>query len=220
MIKKILKFLYILIIIFLIIFTYLKVITPLYDRYKANKKPVVVDTSGIRATSRNKVTDTTIYDEAEISSNEGNSSTAQKGGLFATISNGVKKTYTSIKNNITSNNDNKNDNNEDLENKEYTTITFDDRILLHEGNINSSSMNLLMDALIDDYSNKSFTKTDVQFNNINGLTATSITFDNPDTYITVLNEVKKSISPDSTYTVSFEYNKFKTIVNKVIISKN
>lgn len=55
MLKKVLKFICLLILILALIIVFFAVIKPAYINYKQNKKNVIVDTSGERATSKNKV---------------------------------------------------------------------------------------------------------------------------------------------------------------------
>lgn len=55
MLKKIFKTIWKIVIILLLLLFFFSVIRPAYLNYKANKKEVVVDTSGERATSKNKV---------------------------------------------------------------------------------------------------------------------------------------------------------------------
>ncbi len=59
MFKKIIKIISTIIIILLILLAYFSIIKPAYINYKINKKEVVVDTSGERATSKNKVSEAT-----------------------------------------------------------------------------------------------------------------------------------------------------------------
>lgn len=111
-----------------------------------------------------------------------------------------------------------NDDNENawkLEKKEnYDPFTFDDRILLYEGNINSDSMNKLMDILIEDIESATFSKPDITIN------GADITYSDKDTYSSSLINFKTSISESDDYTVNFEYNSIRTVVNKIIITKN
>ena len=58
MFKKIFKFIWRLIIFILILLFFFAVIRPAYINYKQNKKEVIVDQSGERATSKNKLKDT------------------------------------------------------------------------------------------------------------------------------------------------------------------
>lgn len=153
------------------------VIKPAYINYKQNKKEVIVDTSGERATSKKKA-------EKEASSK----------------------------------NKKENDSDEDkwkLERKEnYDPFTFDDRILLYEGNMNSDSMNKLMDILIEDVESKTYSKVDVS------LGGTEISYSDKENYNLELINYKNLISSDGKYTVKFEYNTIRTVVNKIVITKN
>lgn len=67
MFKKIIKTILIIIIILLAVLAYFSIIKPAYIDYKKNKKEIVVDTSGERATSQNKVPQNTTKNK---SSNE------------------------------------------------------------------------------------------------------------------------------------------------------
>lgn len=172
MLKKIFKTIWKIILLLLILIFFFAVVLPAYRDYKLNKKEVVVDTSGERATSKNKAEDV-VADE----------------------------------------NDNSND--EDrwkLEKKEnYDPFTFDDRILLYEGNLDSDSMNKLMDVLIEDVESKTYSKVDVELNGVN------ISYDDKDTYSSNLINFKNSISKNNNYVVEFEYSALRAVVNKVII---
>lgn len=55
MLKKIFKTICIIILLLLIILLFFAVVKPIYTNYKSNKKEVIVDKSGKRATSENKV---------------------------------------------------------------------------------------------------------------------------------------------------------------------
>lgn len=179
MFKKIFKFIWTLILLLLLLVFYFAVIKPAYINYKQNKKEVVVDTSGERATSKNKV-------ENETSSS--------------------------------SDSDNNTDDDENkwkLERKEdYDPFTFDDRILLYEGTMTSDSINKLMDILIEDVDSKTYSKVDVS------LDGNDISYSNKENYNSELINYKNSISENSEYTVKFEYNTIRTVVNKVVITKN
>lgn len=179
MFKKIFKFIWTLILLLLLLVLFLAVIKPAYINYKQNKKEVVVDTSGERATSKKK---------AEKEANSKNKSNSD------------------------------NDNDEDrwkLERKEdYDPFTFDDRILLYEGDMNSDSMKKLMDILIEDVESKTYSKVDVS------LDGNDISYSSKENYNSELINYKNSISENSKYTVKFEYNTIRTVVNKVVITKN
>lgn len=174
MLKKIFKTIWKIILFLLILLFFFAVIKPAYINYKQNKKEVIVDTSGERATSKNKVADV-----------------------------------------VTDENNNKDNDDEDrwkLERKEnYDPFTFDDRILLYEGNLDSDSMNKLMDILIEDVESKTYSKVDVSLNGVD------ISYDDKDTYSSNLINFKNSISKNNNYVVEFEYGVLRAVVNKVII---
>lgn len=132
-------------------------------------------------------------------------------GERATSKNKDKKEESS-KNNKNSNEDEEKWRLEKKEN--YDPFTFDDRILLYEGNMNSDSINKLMDVLIEDVESKTYSKVDVSLDGID------ISYSNKDDYNSSLIDYKNSISKDAEYTVKFEYNTIRTIVNKIIITKN
>lgn len=173
MFKKIFKFIWKIILFFLILLFFFAVIKPAYINYKQNKKEVIVDTSGQRATSKNKVSET---------SSSGKSST-DDGNTWK------------------------------LERKDdYDPFTFDDRILLYEGNLDFDSMNSLMEILIEDVDSPTYSKVDV---NLNG---TDISYSaDIEKYSSSLNDFKNSISQGNNYLVEFEYSALRAVVNKVII---
>lgn len=174
MLKKIFKTIWKIILFLLILLFFFAVIRPAYINYKQNKKEVIVDTSGERATSKNKVKET---DTSEKSSNNNDDGNTWK-----------------------------------LERKDdYDPFTFDDRILLYEGNLNSDSMNKLMDVLIEDIDSKTYSKVNVELNGM------ELSYDDKDTYSSNLISFKNSISQDNKYLVEFEYSALKAVVNKVVI---
>lgn len=175
MLKKIFKIIWTIIILLLIAIFFFGVVRPAYINYKLNKKEVVVDTSGERATSKNK-----------------------------------------IKEELASNNKNRNDDESSwkVEKKDkYDPFTFDDRILLYEGNLNSDSMEKLMNVLIEDYESKTYSKPNVLLN------GKEITYEDKENYISSLINFKNSISKNAKYIVNFEYNKIRSVVNKIVITK-
>lgn len=192
---KVLKSIMSLIIILLILLLFFAVVRPVYMEYKQNKKQVVVDTSGERATSKNKVS------------------------MIEKIKNGI--TGDSDENsNYKISDEEMDEHGIKLKESEYTPFTFDDRILLYEGDANYKSINSLTNILIENIGSKTYSKPDVVFKNVNGIETSHITYDNEATYSSVLNEFKNSINQNDKYTVSFEYNITKTIANKIIIEKN
>ncbi len=166
MLKKIFKTIFIIILLLLLLLFFFAVIKPAYIKYKENKPKVVVDTSGERATSKNK----------EKNSNKSN-----------------KKEIESEK-------------------VEYNPFTFDDRILLYEGNIDSEYMTRLIDVLIEDIDSQMYSKVDI---NLNG---TDISYNDKENYSLVLNNFKNSITKDAKYFVEFEYSTLNAVVDKVIIN--
>ena len=105
------------------------------------------------------------------------------------------------------------DNKKEIESEEfeYNPFTFDDRILLYEGNVDAESMTRLIDVLIEDIDNQMYSKVDV---NING---TEISYENEENYTNVLKDFRKSISANGKYFVEFEYSTLNAVVDKVII---
>lgn len=100
----------------------------------------------------------------------------------------------------------------------YNQFNFDNRLLLYEGKQQSKGVKEAIDLLIQDADDDLYSKPTVIFENFN-LTTNQITSNNIDEYKYVLNSAKNSIG-NSTCTISFEYNKLKTYVNKIIITKN
>ena len=100
----------------------------------------------------------------------------------------------------------------------YNQFNFDNRLLLYEGKQQSKGVKEAIDLLIQDADDDLYSKPSVVFENFN-LTTNQITSNNIDEYKYVLNSAKNSIG-NSTCTISFEYNKLKTYVNKIIITKN
>ena len=100
----------------------------------------------------------------------------------------------------------------------YNQFNFDNRLLLYEGKQQSKGVKEAIDLLIQDADDDLYSKPTVVFENFN-LTTNQITSNNIDEYKYVLNSAKNSIG-NSTCTISFEYNKLKTYVNKIIITKN
>ena len=184
MFKNVFNLILKIIIILFIILFLLAVVRPAYINYKLNKKEVVVDKSGELAIPKMRA-----EAEAEREKKEKNSSR--------------------------NSNNNSSENTWTIERKEdYDPFNFDDRILLYEGNLNSDSMNKLMDILIEDVESPTFSKVDVKLNGVD------ITYSDKDTYSSSLVNFKNGISGDGTYTVNFEYNTIRTVVNKVIITNN
>ena len=105
------------------------------------------------------------------------------------------------------------DNKKEIESEEfeYNPFTFDDRILLYEGNVDAESMTRLIDVLIEDIDNQMYSKVDV---NING---TEISYENEENYTNVLKDFRNSISANGKYFVEFEYSTLNAVVDKVII---
>ena len=100
----------------------------------------------------------------------------------------------------------------------YNQFNFDNRLLLYEGKQKSESVKAAFDILIADADDPMYSKPIVVFENFN-LTTNIVTPNNLDEYKYVLNSAKNSIG-NSYCTFYFEYNKLKTYVNKIIITKN
>lgn len=101
----------------------------------------------------------------------------------------------------------------------YNKFNFDNVILLYEGKQESSTIKELLDRLIKNADDPLYTKPSVSFQNINGLSNNTITSENLEEYKMNLDNAKNLLG-NNTYTVSFEYNKIKAMVNKIIITKN
>lgn len=108
-------------------------------------------------------------------------------------------------------NDDKNKKEIESEEVEYNPFTFDDRILLYEGNINSEEMTKLMNVLIEDIDSQMYSKVDI---NLNGI---DISYNDKENYRLSLNNFKNSIPKDGNYLVEFEYSSLNAVVDKVII---
>ena len=184
MFKNVFNLILKIIIILFIILFLLAVVRPAYINYKLNKKEIVVDKSGELAIPKMRA-----QSEFEKEKNEKNSSR--------------------------NSNDDSSENTWTLERKEeYDFFYFDDRILLYEGDLNSDSMNNLMNILIEDVESQTFSKVDVKLNGVD------ITYTDKDTYSSSLVNFKNGISGDGNYTVDFEYNTIRSVVNKLIITNN
>lgn len=101
----------------------------------------------------------------------------------------------------------------------YNEYNFDDVILLYEGTQNSNRIKELLDRLVTDADDSFYSKPSVKFENFNSLSSSEITSNNLVLYKEVLNQAKNSVNSDDLFEVSFEYNKYKTIVNKILILK-
>ena len=101
----------------------------------------------------------------------------------------------------------------------YNQFNFDNRLLLYEGKQHSKGTKEAIDILILDADDDLYSKPTVVFENFSGLSTNEITENNIEEYKSVLNAAKNSVG-GSSCTFSFEYNKLKTYVNKVIITKN
>lgn len=100
----------------------------------------------------------------------------------------------------------------------YNQFNFDNRLLLYEGNQTGSSVKEVFEILIEDADDPMYSKPIIVFENFD-LTTNEITANNLDEYKYILNSAKNTIG-NSSCTISFEYNKFKAYVNKIIITKN
>ena len=101
----------------------------------------------------------------------------------------------------------------------YNQFNFDNRLLLYEGTQYKKGAKEALDFLILDADDPMFSKPTIVFENFSGLKANEITANNLEEYKEVLKAAQNSLD-ESTYTFSFEYNKLKTYVNKIIITKN
>lgn len=100
----------------------------------------------------------------------------------------------------------------------YNKFIFDDVILLYEGNQNSTATLELVDRLIKNVDDPMYSKPTIEFKNIKGLSTNKIDQNDFEQYKKVLNEFKNIIG-NSKYNISFEYAKFSSMVNKIIIEK-
>ena len=100
----------------------------------------------------------------------------------------------------------------------YNKFIFDNTILLYEGNQTGNATRELVDILIKNVDDPMYSKPIVELRNIGGLSANVVNESNFDLYKQVLNQFKKQLG-NNTYEVLFEYAKFSSVVNKIIITK-
>lgn len=100
----------------------------------------------------------------------------------------------------------------------YNTFILDHVIYLYEGTQYANGMQELVDRLIQNVDDPLYSKPDIEFKNISGLSATEVDQNNFEKYKNVLNEFKQQIG-NNTYDVSFEYAKVSNIINKIIITR-
>lgn len=201
LLKKILKCILICLAIFLAIVFYNELIKPMYLKYQDKKSAYVVDTSGELATRKdpNKT-------------------------LLSRLKNAI---FGEDDKNSSSNNDNENrvsNNDNGPQDKdtsslvgEYNAFIVDDRILLYEGEVKGNFVKSLLGVLIEDIDIDTYSKVDVGFKNVNGLSASEISYSNLDLYKNVLNQAINNIDLNGEYVVSYEYTNTKTNIEKVII---
>lgn len=101
----------------------------------------------------------------------------------------------------------------------YNEFNFDNRLLLYEGKQSSSNTKAAINILIDNIDDSLYSKPIIAFENFDALSSNEITPENLEEYRNVLKQAKNSLE-NNTYNFSFEYNKFNTMINKIIISKN
>lgn len=101
----------------------------------------------------------------------------------------------------------------------YNQFNFDNRLLLYEGTQQSKGVKEAIDILLQDADDNMYSKPTVVFKNFGGLSSNEITVNDLEQYKSVLNQAKNSVG-GSTCIFSFEYNKLKAYVNKVVITKN
>lgn len=101
----------------------------------------------------------------------------------------------------------------------YNKFNFDNVLLLYEGEQISNATIAALDRLIQDADDSLYRKPKVEFKNFSRLSKNEITPDDIEEYKNVLNEAKNVIQENSIYIFSFEYNKFNSIVDKIIITK-
>ncbi|MBQ7411216.1 MAG: hypothetical protein IJW20_07540 [Clostridia bacterium] len=100
----------------------------------------------------------------------------------------------------------------------YNKFIFDNTLLLYEGNQTSSATLELVNRLIQNVDDPMYSKPTVVLENIGGLSANEVNQNDFEQYKQVLNEFKNVIG-NSKYNISFEYAKFSSMVNKIIITK-
>lgn len=100
----------------------------------------------------------------------------------------------------------------------YNKFIFDNTILLYEGKQTGSATTELVNILIRNVDDPMYSKPTVELRNISGLSANEVNQNNFEQYKQVLNEFKNKIGKN-TYEVFFEYAKFSSVVNKIIITR-
>ncbi len=100
----------------------------------------------------------------------------------------------------------------------YNKFIFDNTILLYEGKQTGDATRELVDILIKNVDDPMYSKPTVELKNVGGLSSNVVNQNNFEQYKNVLNEFRNQIGNKS-YEVSFEYAKFSSIVNKIIIIK-
>lgn len=189
-IKKILKFCLILLIIALISFS-------IYRYYTLKKEGKLEDVFAKNKTNQNEYSAMT-----ETSGKNSNSETSSQDNENSSSGSDGEKFVVEEKN----------------YDDYYNQFNFDNRLLLYEGVQQHQGVKEALDILIQDADDAMYSKPTIVFENFN-LTTNEISANNLDEYKYVLNSAKNSVG-NSTCTFSFEYNKLKTYVNKIIITKN
>lgn len=158
--------------------------------------------------------------------------------IFAKDENIINESYYGKDYSQTSSTDsNKNDENDEKESKKedssgekfvvqekdyegmYNKLSFDNRLLLYEGTQYNQGVVEAFDLLIADATDLMFSKPTIVFNNFSNLSTKTITENNLSEYEAVLKTAKNELGNNGTCSFNFEYNKLKTNVNKIIITK-
>lgn len=100
----------------------------------------------------------------------------------------------------------------------YNKFIFDNTLLLYEGEQTSTATLEAVNRLIQNVDDPMYSKPTVELRNIGGLSANEINQNDFEQYKQVLNEFK-NVMGNSKYNISFEYAKFSSMVNKIIITK-
>lgn len=158
--------------------------------------------------------------------------------VFAKDETNIKESYYGKDYSQTSSSDsNKNNQNDENENKKqessgekfvveeknyegmYNKLSFDNRLLLYEGTQYNQGVVEAFNFLIADATDLMFSKPTIVFNNFSTLRTNTITENNLEEYEAVLIDAKNELGNNSCCSFNFEYNKLKTTVNKIIITK-
>lgn len=98
---------------------------------------------------------------------------------------------------------------------EYDSFIFDDTLLMFSGIQSGKTTQGVVDRMIETASDDFYSNPSLTVINFGG----DRTILDDGNYISNLQEIRNSISENSTYDISFGYNKTKSVANEVIITK-